>query len=87
MLIYLLYNIEILTTNYVYSATIIITGEFNSTGIGKACQSVAPATTKYPTNHPQICDNNNKINNHNNAEHNQRSHTQLHDFLILNLKM
>ncbi|XP_020288424.1 trinucleotide repeat-containing gene 6C protein isoform X2 [Pseudomyrmex gracilis] len=47
-------------------------GEFNSTGIGKACQSLAPATTKYPTNHLLICDNNN--NNHNNAEHNHHKY-------------
>ncbi|XP_032691719.1 trinucleotide repeat-containing gene 6C protein isoform X3 [Odontomachus brunneus] len=49
-------------------------GELDSTGIGKACQSVAPATTKYPTNHFLICDNNNKINNHNNAEHNHHKY-------------
>lgn len=51
----------------------------NLTGIGKACQSVAPATTKYPTNHLQICDNiNKKINNHNNAEHNHHKYRKLY---------
>ncbi|XP_012228942.2 trinucleotide repeat-containing gene 6C protein isoform X4 [Linepithema humile] len=53
-------------------------GELNLTGIGKACQSVAPATTKYPTNHLLICDNNNKINNHNNAEHNHHKYRKLY---------
>lgn len=52
----------------------LIAGELDSTGIGKACQSVAPTTTKYPTNHLLICDNNNKINNHNNAEHNHHKY-------------
>ncbi|XP_012060775.1 PREDICTED: protein Gawky [Atta cephalotes] len=62
-------------------------GEFNSTGIGKACQSVAPATTKYPTNHPQICDNNNKINNHNNAEHNHHKYRKQNTPGLLGLQL
>ncbi|XP_043482810.1 trinucleotide repeat-containing gene 6B protein isoform X3 [Leptopilina heterotoma] len=46
-------------------------GEFSSASIGEARQSVAPATTKNPTNHLLTYDNNNKVNNHNNnAEHN-----------------
>ncbi|XP_072767323.1 uncharacterized protein Gw isoform X4 [Anoplolepis gracilipes] len=62
-------------------------GEFNSTGIGKACQSVAPATTKYPTNHLLICDNNNKINNHNNAEHNHHKYRKQNTPGLLGLQL
>lgn len=50
-----------------------IAGEFSSAGIGKACQSVAPVTTKNPTNHLLTYDNN-KVNNHNNAEHNHHKY-------------
>ncbi|KAK2581968.1 hypothetical protein KPH14_002408, partial [Odynerus spinipes] len=49
------------------------TSEFGSAGIGKACQSVAPVTTKNPTNHLLTYDNN-KVNNHNNAEHNHHKY-------------
>ncbi|XP_047367762.1 trinucleotide repeat-containing gene 6C protein isoform X4 [Vespa velutina] len=49
------------------------TSEFSSAGIGKACQSVAPVTTKNPTNHLLTYDNN-KVNNHNNAEHNHHKY-------------
>lgn len=63
-----------ISNKYHESVIDLIAGEFDSTGIGKACQSVAPTTTKYPTNHLLICDNNNKINNHNNAEHNHHKY-------------
>ncbi|XP_033214194.1 trinucleotide repeat-containing gene 6C protein isoform X3 [Belonocnema kinseyi] len=50
-------------------------GEFSSASIGEARQSVAPATTKNPTNHLLTYDNN-KVNNHNNAEHNHHKYRQ-----------
>ncbi|EZA61318.1 trinucleotide repeat-containing gene 6C protein isoform X2 [Ooceraea biroi] len=62
-------------------------GEFYSNSKGKACQSVAPATTKYPTNHLLICDNNNKINNHNNAEHNHHKYRKQNTPGLLGLQL
>lgn len=79
-----IYTLEI---SMAYSMSTLITGEFNSTGIGKACQSVAPATTKYPTNHLLICDNNNKINNHNNAEHNHHKYRKQNTPGLLGLQL
>ncbi|XP_015177022.1 PREDICTED: trinucleotide repeat-containing gene 6C protein isoform X2 [Polistes dominula] len=46
------------------------TSELSSTGIGKACQSVAPVTTKNPTNFFLTYDNN-KVNN---AKHNHHKY-------------
>ncbi|XP_046413280.1 trinucleotide repeat-containing gene 6C protein-like isoform X3 [Neodiprion fabricii] len=48
-------------------------GELGSAAEGKACQSVASAITKNPAKHLLIYDNN-KINNHNNAEHNHHKY-------------
>jgi hypothetical protein len=48
---------------------------------------VAPATTKYPTNHLLICDNNNKINNHNNAEHNHHKYRKQNTPGLLGLQL
>ncbi|XP_063980322.1 trinucleotide repeat-containing gene 6C protein isoform X2 [Diachasmimorpha longicaudata] len=49
-------------------------GELSFADGGEACQSVAPETTKNPTNHLLTYDNNDKINNHNNAEHNHHKY-------------